>query len=151
MRAQVKLSLGQTAEGQADLRETLRLAVDNGFAVHRLINSYPMLSERREALAFVEQELKRQVVFGDGLQAYRDAARLNLDPEALLESLRVALRERPDLFMAWSVVTQQLTGMLELEEASALPALVPWPGGFGMRSCSRELSRCEYATGTARC
>lgn len=119
-RAYIKAGLGQIAEAQEDYRQAIRLSVDYSAAIHGLVNSGVTVTERREFLAFVEQELVRQVVFGDGLRAYCDAARLNLEPQALLDSLRLALRERPDLPAAWSVVVGQLAGMLQLDEALGL-------------------------------
>ena len=119
-RAYVKIGLGHVAEAQADYRESIRLSVDYAAAIHGLINSGATVTERRESLAFVEQELIRQVVFGEGLRAFRDAARLNLEPDALLVSLRRALHDRPDLSVAWSVVVGQLAEMLQLEEALKL-------------------------------
>ena len=119
-RAHVLLWLGRTAEAQEDFRQAIRLSVDFSPAVHGLVNSCSNLSERKEALTFIEQELIRQVVFGEGLRAYRDAARLNLEPEALVASLRAAFKERPDLSSAWSVMVHQLAEMLQLDEALAL-------------------------------
>jgi tetratricopeptide (TPR) repeat protein len=119
-RALIKLHLGRTTEGQDDYRQAVRLAVDYSPAVYGLVNSYHTVAERRDALSFVESELVRQVVLGEGLRAYRDAARLNLEPEALLASLQVALRERPDLAVASSIVVQQLAEMLRLDEALVL-------------------------------
>ncbi|HXI69481.1 MAG TPA: tetratricopeptide repeat protein [Verrucomicrobiae bacterium] len=119
-RAHVRLWLGRTTEAQEDFRQAIRLSVDYSPAIHGLVNSCNNLRERKEALAFVEQELIRQVVFGEGLHAYRDAARLSLEPELLLLSLRAAFKERPDLFAAWSVIVHQLAEMLLLDEALAL-------------------------------
>ena len=119
-RAHVRLKLGTVAAAQEDFRQAIRLVVDYGPAIHGLVTSYDTLAERREALGFVEQQLVAQVVFGEGLRAFRDAARLNLEPEELLRSVRAALQARPDLATAWSVVIQQLADMLELEEALSL-------------------------------
>ena len=68
----------------------------------------------------MQSELIRQVVFGDGLLAFRDAAFPILEPEALLASLREALAARPDLWHAGSAVVVQLTDMHQLDEALAL-------------------------------
>jgi tetratricopeptide (TPR) repeat protein len=119
-RAYVKLNLGRTSEAREDYRAAIRLSVDYSAAIHGLVNSFHTVAERREALAFIEQELVRQIGFGDGLCAYCEAARLNLEPDSLLASLRKALTERPDLATAWSVVIQQLAEMLQLDEALAL-------------------------------
>ena len=119
-RAHILMNLGRTKEAQEGLRQAIRLAVDYSPAIYELVNSYHTVSERCDALQFIERELVKQVVYGDGLSAYRDAARLNLVPPSLLASLRVALRERPDLAVAWSVVIRQLAEMLQLDEALAL-------------------------------
>lgn len=119
-RAYIRNGLEQIKEAQEDYREAIRSSVDFAHAIHGLVNSGSTLEERRQSLAFIEQELVRQVVFGDGLSAYREAARLNLEPKTLLESLRVALKTRPDLAVAWSVVIRQLAEMLELAEAGTL-------------------------------
>ena len=119
-RALVRWHLGRVDDAREDYRQAIRLSVDFAPAIFSLVNSFPTIAERRQALPFVETELVRQTVFGDGLHAYRDAARLNLEPEVLLASLRIALRERPDLAAAWSVVVQQLATMVQLDEALSL-------------------------------
>src|SRR5205823_1174560 len=98
-------------------REAIRLSVDNDYAVARLLAGCDTLAERREALAFVEGELARQTVFGDGLLAYQQCARYTLEPEELLASLRKGLEARPDLWHAWSAVVRQLTAVGRLDEA----------------------------------
>jgi hypothetical protein len=57
------------------------------------------------------QELERQVIYGDGLLAFREHAQHTLEPEDLLAALRRALEARPDLWHAWSAVTRQLLDM----------------------------------------
>jgi cellulose synthase operon protein C len=101
-----------------DFRAALRLAVDTGDAIDGLLNCCHTLVERREALAFIEQELIRQVVFGDGLLAFRYQARGILEPDALLTSLQKALTARPDLWHAWSAVVNQLIDMQQFDEAA---------------------------------
>src|SRR5206468_2473818 len=74
----------------------------------------------RKALKVVEAELTRQVVFGDGVLTYRQEARLYLDADAVLASMRVGLRERPDLWQTWSATVSQLAEMGRLDEALGL-------------------------------
>ena len=119
-RAHVRLALGQIVQAQEDFRQSIRLSVDYSGANHGLVNSCNAVTERKEALRFIEQELIRQVTFGEGLRAFRDAARLSLEPDTLLASLRLAYKERPDLSTSWSVMVHQLAEMLLLDEALKL-------------------------------
>jgi tetratricopeptide (TPR) repeat protein len=117
VRAYLSLLTGRREEAKEDYRQAIRLSVDNEHAIIELIAACDTQAERREALAFVELELVRQVIFGNGLLTYRDQARFTLDAEELLTSLRAALAARPDLWHAWSAVIRQLTDMGRLDEA----------------------------------
>jgi tetratricopeptide (TPR) repeat protein len=108
---------GQIEESKEAYRQAIRLSVDNGFAIAELIAACDSHAERREALTFVEQELVKQVVFGDGLLTFREQARFTLNPEELLASLQAGLTARPDLWHAWSAVIRQLADMGRLDEA----------------------------------
>lgn len=111
---------GRMAEAQEAYRQAIRLSVDNDYAIGRLIEICETLATRREALAFVESELIRQVIYGDGLLAYQQHAQYTLEPEELLASLRKALDARPDLWHAWSALIRQLVELGRLEEALEL-------------------------------
>ncbi len=74
------------------------------FAIDRLVETSGGRAERAEAIAFIEAELARQVIFGDGLLAFARLARGAMDPDALLASLRAAREARPDLWHAWSAL-----------------------------------------------
>jgi tetratricopeptide (TPR) repeat protein len=111
VRAQVCANAGRLAEAQDAYRDAIHLSVDNDFAISRLLELCHNLAERRAALALVETEFERQVVFGDGLLAYVQHAQATLEPEELLACLRRALDARPDLCHAWSAVVRQLSNM----------------------------------------
>ncbi len=119
--------LGAIHERRGDLvlarehfRKAVTLDVDNSAAVDGLLRLAGDDAARREELRFVEQELVRQVVQGDGLLAYMEAARPVLDHEALLASLRQAHQERPDLWHTWSALAHQLMHLGQTEEALAI-------------------------------
>ena len=112
--------LDRVSEAQACWRESIRLSVDYQFSINALVGSCVTNAERREALRFVHSELVRQVVFGDGLLAYRQQASTTLQPKELLDDLREALSARPDLWHAWIAVIGQLTTMDQLNEAMEL-------------------------------
>jgi tetratricopeptide (TPR) repeat protein len=101
------------------LREAIRIDVDNSFAIENLVAVSPDAESRRQDLAFVRSELIRQVVFGSGLLAYRQRAQGFLNPGELLADLQGALEARPDLWHAWSAVTNQLLSCGQVEEALA--------------------------------
>ena len=112
--------LGQLAEARTQYRHAVALSVDNGEAINALLELARTDKERKDELAFIERELIRQVVTGDGLLAYLEIARPILDPEALLLILRQAHRERPDLWHGWAALVSQLGHLGRLEEALSL-------------------------------
>lgn len=105
------------ADARAHFRRAVELSVDNSDAVHGLLDLARTDPERKEELAFVERQLIQQVVLGDGLLAFMELARPILEPEPLLNSLRQAHRERPDLWHGWSALVSQLGHMGQLPEA----------------------------------
>lgn len=117
VRAQLLRDEGKTEEAKSSLREAIRLSIDYRFAIDAFIALCTSADERRDALAFIKEELVRQVTFGDGLLAFRDQSHGTLSPEELLKVLRQALEERPDLWHAWSACIQQLLTLSRLDEA----------------------------------
>jgi tetratricopeptide (TPR) repeat protein len=111
---------GRRAEAREAFAAAIRLSVDNDWAIGRLIQTADTLAERREALALVLAELRRQVIFGDGLLAFQEHARWTLGADELLASLREAHAARPDLWHAWSALISQLTQMGRADEAHSL-------------------------------
>lgn len=111
---------GRREEAVQQFRRAVELSVDNGDAMHGLLNLAQTDAERKEELCFLEQQLIRQVVLGDGLLTYLSLARPILETDALLASVTQAHKERPDLWHAWSALISQLEFMGRLDEALAL-------------------------------
>lgn len=107
-------------EARHELEATIRLTVDNDFAIRGLIDLCTTSDERRTALELVKQELVRQVTFGEGLLSYRQHAHGTLEPAELLTLLQDALAARPDLWHAWSATIQQHLSMNQVDEAWSL-------------------------------
>lgn len=120
VRGSLRRDAGQRHDAIADLRRAIELSVDNGSALDALLPLLPGLEEKREGLRFIEQELRRQVVFGEGLLAFRDLARGILTANELRNLLQAGLDARPDLWQAWSALINQLTDMRDWETAEAL-------------------------------
>jgi len=108
---------GRKAEARADYEQALRLDVNSGYAMNKLVETAANEAERMAALDLIQAELVRQVVFEDALPAFRTAAHGLLPPEKVLARLQEALAARPDLWTAWSVVAHQLANMNQLEDA----------------------------------
>ena len=107
----------ENTEARTSFRRAAELSVDNGEALRALLDLAQTDRERKDELAFIEGQLVRQVVTGDGLLAFNDLAGPILEPEALLHSLRLAHQERPDLWHAWSALVAQLGHLKRLDEA----------------------------------
>lgn len=117
VRGHLQTLAGRTEEAKASYREALRLMVDFELALQEWIALCDGQLERREALAFVEQEFVRQVISGAGLLAFRDAAQFTLEPDELLAALQRALDARPDLWQSWAAVVRQHRQMDHIDQA----------------------------------
>ncbi len=112
--------LGRSEEAREAYRQSIRLNVDGTYAIARLVDLDASQDEKRRDLLFVREELARQVVFGDGLEEFREQAARALPPLEVLECLQEAKEARPDLWNAWSSMVLQLSQMGRQEEALAL-------------------------------
>ncbi|MFB3892677.1 MAG: tetratricopeptide repeat protein [Phycisphaerae bacterium] len=117
VRGKVFITAGKTDQARQDYRRAIALSVDTAVAISELVGLSRTADERKEALDYVHKELVRQVIFGDGLLAWRDMARRVMDRDELLKSLRAAHEARPDLWHAWAAVIRQLTDNNRLDEA----------------------------------
>ncbi len=119
-RGSVHSSAGRVEEAKADFRHAIRLSVDTDYAISELVALSHTPAERRAAFELIQQELIKQVTFGDGLLAYRQQAKDTLDAAEVLQFLQTALDARPDLALAWSAVIEQLIDLQRLDEALQL-------------------------------
>ena len=113
---------GRIAEARKHLRAALEQSVDDGYAMNALLDLCASDTERTDALSFIHQQLVKQVTLGDGLLNLQSAAQSVLDPATLLQLLREANAERPDLWHSWAALVSQLTDTGHTEEANSLVA-----------------------------
>ena len=106
-----------TDNAKSACRDSIRLSVDNDYALSLLLKSCANIEQRKNELAFFHKELVRQVTFGDGLLMYQTEAQNVLDSQYLLATLREALQIRPDLWHAWVALARQLMALQLFEEA----------------------------------
>ena len=113
----VQAEMGNFPLARQAFREAIKLTVDMDYAIGELMNNSHTAAERRESLEFIRQELIRQVTYGEGLLAYRQAARMVLGNEDVLELLQAALDARADLWHAWSAMVYSLMDAQRLDDA----------------------------------
>ncbi len=118
-RGQILAQMGRAAEASAAFRAAIQLSADHVPAIAHLLAT-TTATERREALFLVHQELTRQVISGEGLLAFRDAAKEIMPPEELLPLLRDTFKQRAEMPLVWSALITQLTEMRQLNEAFSL-------------------------------
>jgi tetratricopeptide (TPR) repeat protein len=116
----IEFMAGRLPEARAAFREALRRDVDSDFAIGRLMEACGSLEERRAELAFVLEEMKRQVVRGDSLLNFQRLAHDTLEPEALAQELDSARAIRPDLWQAWAASAKQRMDMQQYDAAREL-------------------------------
>lgn len=122
--ANVHRRADRTDDAVAAFRAGLTKYVDHELAVVELVRTARGVKEKKAALRFVFEQLREQVTTGEGLLAYRDQTLPLIDDpeeqERLYDELNAFLDDRPDLWQAWSLVTQQLIIMHRSEEAASL-------------------------------
>jgi tetratricopeptide (TPR) repeat protein len=116
-RGAVHLRTRNLQAAHEDFRKALTVAIDNAYAIEKLMETAGEAAGQRAALAFIQDELRRQLNFGQGLQCFRNVARALLPPEEVLGQLTEAHAARPDLWAAWSVLVLQLNDMGQSQKA----------------------------------
>jgi tetratricopeptide (TPR) repeat protein len=116
----VYIKQGNIEKAREHLRLSLKYSIDNDYALSTMIDLAPTLEERRATLDYIRAELIRQVTLGDALTNFQNAASTTLSPDELLDVLRDALDQRPDLWQAWVALGAQLMDAGKLTEAIEL-------------------------------
>lgn len=114
----------QTSEAAEMYRQAIHRSAENEVAISELLNLARGDAEKKEAIEFIGEELKRQTMIGDGLLTFREHASQAhdaIEPDDLLRLLQEIFDDHAELWHCWSVVIQQmlLTGG-RLEEAKQL-------------------------------
>lgn len=108
---------GRVEEARQAFRRAIDLSADAEYAIARLARSCDSRAERALALEFVRGRLRAQLTDGDGLLAWVSAARDTLGAETILAQLREAWTSRPDQWVTWSLLINQLVATDALDEA----------------------------------
>lgn len=116
----VELRAGWLEEARSAFREALRRSVDSDYALRNLLDACATPEERREALLFVVEEMKRQVVVGECLLVFQEVARHTFEPDEVQAILDEARECRPDLWQTWAACSRQMLARQQYEAAGAL-------------------------------
>lgn len=111
---------GKLSAARAAAQLALERSIDDQWAMSMLMELCDTTVARREALTLVQEQLVKQVIYGDGLLEFRRQAMATLTPEEVETQLRAALAVRPDLWQAHSALTSQLLSMNKFDEALTL-------------------------------
>ena len=104
---------GDRAKSDEHFRRSIELDVDYDYGIRNYVFAGVDHADKRERVAFVQAELERQPIFGDGIVAFRDVAATVLSPEEIAAVYGEIAEARPDLWQIWSV---RITDLAEREE-----------------------------------
>ncbi|MBY0247632.1 MAG: C39 family peptidase [Nitrospiraceae bacterium] len=113
----IELRAGRLMEARAAFRAALRCSVDSDYALTNLLDACQTLDERREALTFILDEMKRQVIIGDSLLSFQRSACGTLEANELKSILDEARQIRPDIWQTWAACARQCIEMQQYETA----------------------------------
>jgi tetratricopeptide (TPR) repeat protein len=112
-------TVGDRAAAKQAFQAAIRLSADDSNTIGGLLSTTESPEQAREELLAIYEAFVRQTIFGDGLLVFRHHAQGLLEPLVVLEVLREAHHERPDLWHAWSAIVRQLIEMGQADEALA--------------------------------
>ncbi len=108
---QVLEDAGKIEEAVECFRAAVKLDVDFTLPARHLISIPEDIAEKREALDFIESEMRNQVSKGEILPSYQSLAWSLIDPPLLMERLQEFCSERPDLWQTWAASIEQALAM----------------------------------------
>jgi tetratricopeptide (TPR) repeat protein len=109
--ASVLKDCGHEAEARESLMAALRLDIDYTWAARELMDLSIERTAAREALYFLEVEMRRQVSNGNIVPVYQEIAWRLIEPPVLLGKLQGFCKERPDLWQTGSARIEQALRM----------------------------------------
>jgi tetratricopeptide (TPR) repeat protein len=117
IRGRVCMAANQYADALEAFRDAVRLSADFGYAITQVLELSDSPVKVRESLVFLEREIIRSSLTGDGIQAFRRSAGNILKPSELAVIMERIRNARPDLSYAWSALTLQQLDADRTEEA----------------------------------
>ncbi len=103
-------------------RRAIECNVDYTPAASGLMGTCDRPADRREQLAFLLDQLRKQTTYGEGVLTYLEVATGRVDGEQLLSELEEARSHRPDLWQTWAAVSSQCLALHKLDQAVQVAA-----------------------------
>lgn len=116
----VLLGLRRFDEARSATQRALRQSIDAEWLLPQLLETCPTFAERREAVAFLLDQLKTQPSLGESFLRFREVATGVLPPEELRTVLASLRETQPHHWQAWSACIQQAIALGQSEVALAL-------------------------------
>ncbi len=110
---------GKDDQARDYLRKGVAIDADYPIAISKLIALSPDAAGRTEVLNFCLAEMENQVIDGEGLIRWHHFAWRDWPPKDVLVILREIVKARPDLWRAWTTVSDHLLRMGRVDEALA--------------------------------
>jgi len=111
---------GNWAGAREEYRNALRLQIGADHCYQSLLSACRDEDQRREAIHFIEEEIKRQPLSDDAPLPYQSAARTILPAEDLAARLDSLRRKHPDHWQTWAALAVHLSEMGKQAEAVAV-------------------------------
>ena len=118
VRGFVLAAAGRRDPAREAFRQALARAADYVAAFEGLFEHADDAADQLRAIRFLQEELRRQVVYGESLNAWQNAARGLLPDEEVLAFLEEGRAARPELRGCWTAVIDQLLRMGRPDEAA---------------------------------
>jgi tetratricopeptide (TPR) repeat protein len=111
VRGHVLKMSGRRDEALTEFREAVRRSVELEAPIQEMFAACGTDAERREALAWLREQILRQLSVGAAPMTYWNYAQQLLDDDELLDSLEQLREARPDHPPSWSATIRQLVAM----------------------------------------
>jgi tetratricopeptide (TPR) repeat protein len=113
-------SAHRSEEAREQYRESLRLEIEQPWAIAALIRLCTTFAERRRELELVRDELRRQAAYGSAVLVFQRHAEGVWPDGELLAELQALRSARPGVWETWSASIRQLLRMGMIDDALAL-------------------------------
>lgn len=107
LRGQLCFELGDRSGVREAAMQSLKLWIDNNWAMNLLISTCRSEEEFSADFAFLLEQLRTQSTLGDGILAYHKLVTARRDARQVLADMHEAHQARPELWQSWSVLIKQ--------------------------------------------
>lgn len=104
---QINFELGNRQGTREAAIHSLKLWIDNNWAMNLLISTCRTEEEFAQDFGFLLEQLRTQATLGDGILSYHKLVTSRRDAQQVLADMREAHMARPELWQSWSALIKQ--------------------------------------------